>query len=238
MDFKADAILAQRLQMEEVDGMTNFYDNFTGYNNVNNNHRYDRHNRARLNNSGRNYRSSFRSARNPDDYQTVRRNSYANNIDFSSSVQNYTNTHERSLDMRVLQSREFDENDYDLLLRLDNNIEASRKVLSDIELSALPSEIFRSPRKNDKNKHTEVICIDCSDRSKEIIYIDCCESPPLKVKASKPSCSVCLDEISGGQLITRLPCLHIYHQDCIFPWLRTHGTCPIDKVHVLDNWSP
>ncbi|KAL6195048.1 hypothetical protein ACLB2K_030670 [Fragaria x ananassa] len=49
-------------------------------------------------------------------------------------------------------------------------------------------------------------------------------------------CAICtedLDRFRGGidnddeQTIIRLPCLHLYHVDCIFPWLKRSLVCPL-----------
>ncbi len=39
-------------------------------------------------------------------------------------------------------------------------------------------------------------------------------------------CSICLDDLSGGQVIARLPCLCVYHKSCIDAWWRVSRTCP------------
>lgn len=46
------------------------------------------------------------------------------------------------------------------------------------------------------------------------------------------SCTVCLVEYKPGDNIRTLPCLHTYHVDCIDPWLRDRGDCPICKMRV------
>ncbi|XP_040376333.1 E3 ubiquitin-protein ligase ATL15-like [Oryza brachyantha] len=43
-----------------------------------------------------------------------------------------------------------------------------------------------------------------------------------------PACSVCLDDVRGGETVRRLPaCGHLYHAACIDAWLRSHTTCPL-----------
>lgn len=32
--------------------------------------------------------------------------------------------------------------------------------------------------------------------------------------------------------VRQLPCLHIYHEPCIRPWLELHGTCPICRQNL------
>ncbi|WVZ79928.1 hypothetical protein U9M48_027450 [Paspalum notatum var. saurae] len=42
------------------------------------------------------------------------------------------------------------------------------------------------------------------------------------------TCSVCLGAFQAGETVRLLPvCLHLYHVECIDPWLETHSTCPI-----------
>ncbi|RLN11615.1 hypothetical protein C2845_PM09G15000 [Panicum miliaceum] len=42
------------------------------------------------------------------------------------------------------------------------------------------------------------------------------------------TCSVCLGAFQVGETVRLLPvCLHLYHVECIDPWLDAHATCPI-----------
>lgn len=43
----------------------------------------------------------------------------------------------------------------------------------------------------------------------------------------KLQCSVCWEDFKLNESVRKLPCLHVYHQNCIVPWLELHGTCPI-----------
>lgn len=42
-----------------------------------------------------------------------------------------------------------------------------------------------------------------------------CVKPEDLVDASNRECSICLEAISLGEKVTRLPCAHIFHQNCI-----------------------
>ncbi|KAG6533627.1 E3 ubiquitin-protein ligase RDUF1-like [Zingiber officinale] len=50
-------------------------------------------------------------------------------------------------------------------------------------------------------------------------------------------CAVCKDEILMLDTVRRLPCLHIYHGDCILPWLGMRNTCPVCR-YVLPTKDP
>ena len=41
-----------------------------------------------------------------------------------------------------------------------------------------------------------------------------------------PQCSVCIGDFEEGDILRRLPCLHVFHQSCIDPWMTQHSTCP------------
>ena len=41
-----------------------------------------------------------------------------------------------------------------------------------------------------------------------------------------PQCSVCIGDFEEGEMLRRLPCLHVYHQSCIDQWMTQHNTCP------------
>lgn len=41
------------------------------------------------------------------------------------------------------------------------------------------------------------------------------------------SCAICKEGFDQEDEATRLPCLHIYHRDCIVPWLEMNNKCPL-----------
>ena len=47
-----------------------------------------------------------------------------------------------------------------------------------------------------------------------------------------PSCTVCCDAISLGSRGMFMPCGHIYHPDCLNPWLKDHNTCPVCRFEL------
>lgn len=40
------------------------------------------------------------------------------------------------------------------------------------------------------------------------------------------NCVICQEQYSNGEKVTKLPCEHIYHKECISNWLKLHNTCP------------
>jgi len=59
------------------------------------------------------------------------------------------------------------------------------------------------------------------------------EREPAATAASCVVCSVCLEDVRGGEMVRQLPaCMHLFHVGCIDMWLHSHRTCPMCRCVI------
>ena len=47
-----------------------------------------------------------------------------------------------------------------------------------------------------------------------------------KLDNEKKQCAICLEDYVNGDKSIALPCIHIFHDNCIKNWLKSHNICP------------
>ena len=49
---------------------------------------------------------------------------------------------------------------------------------------------------------------------------------------NQEKCAICQYEYKETEKVSKLPCLHIFHNDCIKGWLDKNKVCPICKKEI------
>jgi len=53
-----------------------------------------------------------------------------------------------------------------------------------------------------------------------------------QLKQEQGTCSVCQEEFNLRETVKQLPCKHIFHDNCILPWLKVKDTCPLCRKTI------
>ena len=48
----------------------------------------------------------------------------------------------------------------------------------------------------------------------------------------KEKCVVCSENFKPSDTFSQLPCNHVFHPVCLFPWLQSTNTCPICRFEL------
>ncbi|KAF8407425.1 hypothetical protein HHK36_006558 [Tetracentron sinense] len=52
------------------------------------------------------------------------------------------------------------------------------------------------------------------------------------LQSDSAQCAVCKDMFELGTDVKQMPCEHVYHSDCILPWLALHSSCPVCRYEL------
>uniref|UniRef100_A0A7S0ZCS5 RING-type E3 ubiquitin transferase n=1 Tax=Timspurckia oligopyrenoides TaxID=708627 RepID=A0A7S0ZCS5_9RHOD len=94
---------------------------------------------------------------------------------------------------------------YEMLMNLFPSDSGPRRPASRESIRELPTQELRT------NEDIARLCGDSNTPSDD----------------SKPTCTICLMEFEISEHVKRLPCFHIFHDECITRWLRQSNSCPL-----------
>ncbi|KAM7494888.1 hypothetical protein LguiB_029497 [Lonicera macranthoides] len=133
----------------------------------------------------------------------------------------------------ALLDREFDDLDYETLRALDSENVSTASSMSEEEINALPVHKYKVAEPKSAVSSMQQAS---SSASTEKHQDNSNAAVSMKLSEDELTCTVCLEQVNVGELIRSLPCLHQFHANCIDPWLRQQGTCPVCKFRAASGW--
>uniref|UniRef100_A0A7C9CNY1 RING-type E3 ubiquitin transferase n=1 Tax=Opuntia streptacantha TaxID=393608 RepID=A0A7C9CNY1_OPUST len=126
----------------------------------------------------------------------------------------------------ALLDRDFDDLDYETLRALDSDNVSSPTSMTEEEINALPVHKYQGTGPGSEDLSSKEASP--SSSTSEVKH----DAGNGKILEDDMTCTVCLEHVKRGDLLRTLPCLHQFHVNCIDPWLRQQGTCPVCKIRV------
>jgi hypothetical protein len=83
-----------------------------------------------------------------------------------------------------------------------------------------------------EDEDDEDVLVPASDAS-----IESLEKVKLEDGATNGMCVICQIVFDPEMEVTKMPCRHVYHQECIMQWLRTSHMCPVCRYPMPTSTS-
>ncbi|KAH1226525.1 E3 ubiquitin-protein ligase SDIR1 [Glycine max] len=134
----------------------------------------------------------------------------------------------------ALLDREFDDLDYETLRALDSDNVSTAPSMTEEEINALPVHKYKvsGPQSGSSSMQQTSSSTPAEKKQDNSTAVG-----SMKASDDELTCSVCLEQVDVGDVLRSLPCLHQFHANCIDPWLRQQGTCPVCKFRAGSGWS-
>lgn len=69
----------------------------------------------------------------------------------------------------------------------------------------------------------------------ELPITNCTHKLIESLSAEKKECMICMNEYEAGEELRFLPCMHIYHRECVDQWLMKALRCPECGARPLEE---
>ncbi|KAL2898910.1 E3 ubiquitin-protein ligase SDIR1 [Bienertia sinuspersici] len=118
---------------------------------------------------------------------------------------------------------------YETLRALDADNVSNTSSMSEEEINALPVHKYKvtGPQSEDLQSGQSQ---EASASSTNLEHKQ--DANNAKGSEEDLTCTICLEQVNRGELLRTLPCLHQFHANCIDPWLRQQGSCPVCKLRI------
>ncbi len=72
-------------------------------------------------------------------------------------------------------------------------------------------------------------------KMEKIYNITCLNQYDKNKYNNQLECSICLNDFENNENILILPCIHIFHENCLKEWFKKRSTCPLDNKNYEND---
>lgn len=111
-----------------------------------------------------------------------------------------------------------------ILEQLENNLQGIVNLENDLNsaIEAALQEVGSGPRVPPPASKEVVAKLPIIDVTEQV----------LARMGKETECAVCRENLIVGDKMQELPCKHLFHPDCLKPWLDEHNSCPICRYEL------
>jgi len=177
------------------------------------------------NNNIYNYRSGRRHYNHRNNYLSIKINTNRNN-----GINRNIYSSNRYNDLNSLKDDDF------FLEYLDYTLENSNHLNNSHNINYFNNSDIIEPNMNDIYEENN---FEANTRPKGVNKNILKLLPKNKVndvnKLDEKKCIICLELFVNGDILTTIPCFHLFHPKCINEWFKNKNTCPICKTKISDE---
>ncbi|GJN04529.1 hypothetical protein PR202_ga22085 [Eleusine coracana subsp. coracana] len=116
------------------------------------------------------------------------------------------------------------------------------RLIPERDRRAISTRRNRQEQQQQQSQHEEQEILSTSTEPNSVVTLAVASTSRAELRRTLSKvdlCAVCLDEVrERHQRVTRLPCSHKYHSECVLPWLAIQPDCPccrtlVPQVHTL-----
>ena len=118
-------------------------------------------------------------------------------------------------------------NNHNIIFRYQNNNRRNRR--NSMDNNYINRNMGLSSSSSDNSNSDSFTSDKDIDKIKNPNYIISKIKDPKKLSENKKQCLICLEKFRKGEESIILPCIHLFHSNCILKWMKFKDFCPLCK---------